>query len=293
MKKNYILGITLLSAIGFLAVQQSNIEQFEKFDAKNAHINAAGAPSAKTGAPGEGSCADCHGSAQSGTGINTLVMLDGATPVSNYVPGSTYNMVLNLSASDVKEGFEATVLEISGNTFAGDFTGVNGFGTQLGTPFNGREYVTHTNTSNTSSNQFWSWEWQAPATDLGPIKFYVATNIANGNGLSSGDAIYLSEHLFGSTAGIQEVEEDITDFSAGFVPATNEVTVNFSSKTVDGMFLNLVDLNGKSVFVSRPGNSTLGANNVKIALPSDIKSGVYIVNFLVGNKAMKSKIMIQ
>lgn len=292
MKKNYILGITLIAATGFLALQQAGVEQFEKFYSKNAHLNSAGAPAGKTGAPGETSCADCHGASQSGSGINTLVMLDGATPVTNYVPGTTYNMVLNLNASDVREGFQSTVLEISGNSFAGDFTGNNGFGTAI-TSFNGRKYANHTSSSNTSANQFWSWEWQAPATDLGPIRFYIATNIANGNSASSGDAIYLSEHLFGSTSGIQEIEEDVTDFSAGFVPSTNEVSINFSSKTVDGMFLNLVDLSGKSVFVSRPGNSSLGDNSVNVALPSDIKTGVYVVNFLVGNKAMKSKIMIQ
>lgn len=292
MKKNYILGITLLSAIGFLAIQQSDVAQFEKSSIKNSHINAAGAPAGKTGAPFEGSCSECHGTSQSGTGINTLVMLDGATPVSNYMPDSTYNMVLNLNATDQKEGFQATVADISANNFVGDFTGVNGFGTAISS-FNGRKYANHTSTSNTSSNPFWSWEWKAPATDMGPIKFYVATNVANGNNASSGDAIYLSEHLFGSTTSLQEVEEDVSEFSAGFVPSSNEVRVNFSSKTVDGMFINLVDLNGKSVFVARPGNSILGENSVNIALPSDIKSGIYIVNFFVGNKAMKSKIMIQ
>lgn len=293
MKKNYILGLTLIAATGFLAMQQSGMETLSSFMAKSGHINANGAPAGNTGAPGEVSCTQCHsGTAQSGLGVNTLVMLDGATSVSNYTPGGTYNIVLNLNATDVKEGFQATVLDISGNNFVGDFTGNNGFGTSISS-FNGRKYANHTATSNTSSNTFWSWEWTAPATDAGPIRFYVATNIANGNGNNGGDVIYLSEHTFGSTASIQEIEENVSEFNAGFVPTTNEVRIHFDSKTVDGMHMNLVDMNGRSAFVSNLGNSTLGNNELNVALPSDIQSGVYVVNFFVGNKAMQSKIMIQ
>ena len=59
------------------------------------------------------------------------------------------------------------------------------------------------------------------------------------------------------------------------------------------MFVNLIDMNGKSVFSSDLGNSIAGKNKEAIVLPNDLKNGIYMVNFFIGNKAMTAKIMIQ
>jgi hypothetical protein len=69
--------------------------------------------------------------------------------------------------------------------------------------------------------------------------------------------------------------------------------VDFNSLSVGNMFFNLVDINGRSVFTYNMGESVIGENSESIVLPSELKSGVYIVNFFVGNKAMSAKIMIQ
>lgn len=294
MKKNYILGLTLVAAVGFLAVQRSGIAKVGSLE-KNAHmLSSDGAVAARTGAPGEANCTQCHaGSAQSGTGINQLIMLDGATAVTNYVPGGTYNMALSLNDGDVKEGFQATVLDLSTNSMAGNFPGTGGFGTAI-TSSGGRDYANHTSTSNTSANITWVWTWDAPATDMGPVKFYVASNVANGNDLSSGDIIYLSEHTFGSAANsIDDLDEIASEFNAGYSSTSNSVLVSFNAKSVDNLVMNLVDLNGKSVYTDHPGVSKLGANSISMTLPEGVKSGMYIVNFFVGNKALKAKILVQ
>lgn len=267
----------------------------EKYLEKNGHtLNAGGAVTGKTGAPGESNCTECHvGTTLDGTGTNVLTVLNGASPVSNYVPGTTYNVTLSLNSGDVKEGFSSTVLDLSTNSMAGSFTGANGFGTAISSA-SGRDYATHTASSNTSSNFFWSWEWDAPATDVGPVKFYVATNIANGNNNITGDVIYLSEHLFGSTAsGLNDQVMNLSNFKAGYAANENKVIVNFSSMTVDKMFFNLVDMNGKSAYTSSLGISQIGENSASVSLPVDLKSGIYVVNFFVGNKAMSDKIMVQ
>ena len=292
MKKNYILVIAVISSIGFLAMQKSGVESVEKFLAKNGHKNSAGAPTGKTGAPGESNCTDCHvGTTQSGAGINNLTVLDGSTPVTNYTTGVTYNVSLNLTTGDVKEGFQATVLDGS-NVMAGSFPGTGGLGTAI-TSAGGRNYANHTATSNNEGNFAWVWEWNAPAVDMGSVTFYVATNIANGNGNNTGDVIYLSTHVIGSTAGLNEETADNTNFTAGYASANNKVIINFNSLSVGDMFFNLVDLNGKSVFTYKKGESSIGENSEAVVLPSEIKSGIYVVNFFVGNKAMSSKIMIQ
>jgi len=52
------------------------------------------------------------------------------------------------------------------------------------------EFISHGNSSNTSGR--FEFDWTAPATDVGPVKIYVAANAANGNGTASGDKIYTS-----------------------------------------------------------------------------------------------------
>lgn len=293
MKKHYILTSLIIAAVGLLAVQQTGNWSIEKYLTKNGHTKfSAGAPIGKTGAPGESNCTDCHsGTTQDGSNVNSLVILDGVTPVTNYVPGMTYNATLTLNTMNVKEGFQATVLDAS-NNMAGSFVGQAG-STSASTATNGRMYATHTSTSNTAANPAWLWTWNAPATDMGPLTFYVASNIANGTGDTSGDVIYLSQHAFGSAAGLDDLTNDSSNFSAGYSPSENKVKINFNSLSVGNMFFNLVAMNGKSVFTYDLGESILGENSENIKLPIALESGIYIVNFFVGNQAMSTKIMIQ
>ena len=128
---------------------------------------------------------------------------------------------------------------------------------------------------------------------MGPVTFYIASNIANGNTTASGDVIYLSQHVLGSAAGLNDMTDESANFSAGYALNENKVKINFNSLNVGNMFVNLVSLNGKSVFTHDMGESVIGANSEYIILPGDITSGIYIVNFFVGNQAMSAKIMIQ
>ena len=294
MKKHYILGVTLLTAVGFLAFQKSGVDSVENYLPVNGHTKfAAGSPDGKTGAPGESNCTDCHaGTVTNNSSANTLLMLDGATQQTSYTPGSSYNMSLSLNSGDVMEGFQATVLDAT-DAMAGSFPGTGGFGTAI-TSSSGRDYANHTTSSNTEGNLLWSWVWDAPATDVGIVTFYVATNIADGNGATSGDVIHLSEHLFGvSTNGIDEESVDNSNFTAGYAVNENAVVVNFNSIGVDHMLFNLIDLTGKSVFQSNLGTSEIGENTSSVNLPSDLKSGIYVVNMVVGNKAMTAKVLVQ
>ncbi|MDX2359813.1 MAG: T9SS type A sorting domain-containing protein [Crocinitomicaceae bacterium] len=296
MKKNYILGIVLLSSVGFFAMQRTGEGTVEKYLASNGHtVFADGAPTGKTGAPGESTCIDCHssGTIQDGSAVNNLLVLEGATSVTNYIPGHTYNVSLQLNLGDIMEGFQATVLDVATNSMAGAFPGTGGLGTAI-TSAAGREYANHTMTSNLEGNFAWIWEWAAPTTDIGPVKFYVASNVANGNGATSGDVIYLSEHLFGSDPGIGLDELAVfTDFSAGYASNSNQVIVKFNSREIGAMNFNLVDMNGRSVYTSNLGDAKIGSNEANVTLPSEVENGIYVVNFFIGNHAMSSKIMIQ
>lgn len=294
MNKNYTLIGAVLLAIGSIAMQKTGNLEIEKYTNKEIHLNAGGSPVSKTGAPGEQNCASCHsGTAQSGVNENILTVLDGLTQVTSYMPGQTYNVSLTMSSAPAKKGFQATALDGT-NTMAGTFTGNTGGGTAVtsSTPLS-RQYANHTAASNTSTNMVWIWEWTAPSTDVGDVTFYVATNKANNNGNNQGDVIYTSQHIIGSAASVNENEKFDSDFTAGFNNTSNVLTMSFNSLITGEMFLNVVDVNGRSVFTNNLGNASIGNNKEQIVLPSELKSGIYFVNLFVNNNSMQSKIMIQ
>ena len=50
---------------------------------------------------------------------------------------------------------------------------------------NSGTHVTHTTAGNTK--KVWNFNWQAPVTDVGAIKFYVSAIAADGTGSTGGD----------------------------------------------------------------------------------------------------------
>ncbi|MFY7943628.1 MAG: T9SS type A sorting domain-containing protein, partial [Crocinitomicaceae bacterium] len=64
--------------------------------------------------------------------------------------------------------------------------------------------------------------------------------------------------------------------------------LNQSSK----MSLNIVDLNGRSVFNKTLINGQIGKNHFEIST-RDFNSGVYIVNFFIDNKPFSKRIIVR
>ncbi len=290
MKKNYIILSAIILSAGVFSFQKSGSEKIGKLTMKhNLYLGGVSAATGNyAGAPGDNNCTFCHtGSTLSGSSINTIVFASGMDPVTSYEPGQTYNIALTMTPNPTKKGFQAVAMN-SSNQIVGTFGTVTmGGATVVG------NRATHTSSSNTSSNSVWAWSWTAPSTDQGDVTLYVATMSANNNGGTSGDLIYLSQHIIGSSAGIKEVIEDKYNFSSGYSSSNNAVVMDFNSLVAGEMYFNLVDLNGRSVFTYKMGTSSIGSNHEKIALPEELKNGMYVVNMFVNNNAMSQKIMIQ
>ncbi len=150
-----------------------------------------GAPSRRTGAPGESTCTSCHSSGTQ-TGQATLVV------PATYVPGQTYTIQVQNSTNDLSRrswGFELTSLTSAG-TAAGSYSHTTGFTqTVTGTVSGGvRGYSTHTDGGiflNQTGGSSWSFSWTAPATNVGPITHYAAILHGNGGLNEGGDQTYL------------------------------------------------------------------------------------------------------
>ncbi len=143
---------------------------------------------AKTGAPGEGLCTECHGSA-SGNGLLEILGVSGP-----YTPAATYLITVRLQdPGQQRWGFELTAIDAAGNG-AGTFTITDPTNTQLSdTNSNVRDYVKHRSAGTFAGTPdgpvTWQFEWNAP-TGVGKVTFYAAGNAANNNNLPTGDFIY-------------------------------------------------------------------------------------------------------
>lgn len=168
-----------------------------------------GSPGGKTGSPGDGgsTCTDCHaGSANTVSGWITTNI-----PVSGYVPGQTYTITASATHSGAqKYGFELTAEDLAANK-KGTIIITDAAQTKK---VNSNSAVTHTSggTTPAGGGKTWSFDWTAPASGTGTVRFYGAFNAANGDGNNTGDVIYLS------SASVFEATTGITDNVAGSVP---------------------------------------------------------------------------
>lgn len=147
-----------------------------------------GPPAGHTGAPGESTCTNCHVHVP-GAGQLTI------TPPQTYTPGQTYQIVVRHTSSDperLRWGFQLTAL--AGGNMAGDLTSTSGDTQTLLGGF-GREYIEHTfagTFGGQSDGAFWTFNWMAPATNVGAVTFYAAGNQANNDGTPEGDRILVA-----------------------------------------------------------------------------------------------------
>lgn len=293
MKQNSIYVLLILSVIGGLSFTKMSGEvEIGRFALEKSHLNSGGAPTGRSGAPGEGTCTACHsGSVQSGSGFNGLTLVDQGTQqvVSEYTPGTTYTVTVTMSSQVAKRGFQVSPRIVSNNSQAGTATGVSTVSTVSSS--GGRQYITHTNTSNTSQVG-WAFNWTAPDTNVGDVCFYVATNETNSNNSTSGDVIRTSQHTFSAVnnAGLNDQQEENT-FSAVYRENKHSIALNFRAETGGDYSVNLVDFSGKSVFFKRFADLKNGQNETEIYLPQ-LKAGIYLVHFFENNRASSQKIYI-
>lgn len=170
----------------------------------------AGPGQARTGAPGETTCMACHRTLPANLWPNEFIINAPET----YTPGQTYQITVEhrapFSPTRLRWGFELTALTLSDNTKAGELASTSDFTSVLnGTgAFLNRQYIRQTSAgtfAEQSGGASWTFNWTAPATDVGPVRFYAAGNQANNNGANTGDQIYTTE-VTALPAGIASAE---------------------------------------------------------------------------------------
>lgn len=287
MKNNYLaLGFIVASAA---VVSLSSFKPKTVSVDKRFHMNkltSAGGPTAKTGAPGENTCTQCHGgSILDGSTVNTLTLTSGT----DLVPGASTTVTLNFGDASNKNGFQVTVLDGS-NNMAGTLSSPDAT-TQTSTAM-GRTYVNHTSTS--TSNSSWSFDWTAPNASVPTVTFYVATNKTNANGSNSGDLIYNSQHVFSqAAAGVFTEVKTETFFDLGYSASQNAIVLDYTAENKEKAVLTVVNLQGQTVLLEKLGEVFVGENSTKVTLPDGLEEGIYVAHFFVGNKGGSKKFFLK
>jgi hypothetical protein len=142
-----------------------------------------------TGAPGQGTCANCHFGGQGGGAIS----LTGNGLSLGFMPGQTYNMKVQMEDADAAVGgFQLIALDANQQS-VGTFIPSNGMQTIT---LNGKTYLEHNNPHLFSGSNpnitDWDFQWQAPASATSGITFYVAGVAADWLGGFDGDDIYVN-----------------------------------------------------------------------------------------------------
>jgi uncharacterized protein (TIGR03437 family) len=156
-----------------------------------------------TGAPGDGTCANtgCHvGTPVNGGGGGVALSFSSGN---TYTPGQTIRVTVTITqANPVPRayGFQLSARLASDTRAgqAGDFrvgAGLvvicdNGNTKPATSPCPANFPVQFVSHSTPSTAGTWSFDWVAPATNVGDVIFYVAGNAANGDGNNTGDRIY-------------------------------------------------------------------------------------------------------
>ncbi len=247
-----------------------------------AHSNAGGAPSGKTGSPGDASnCTGCHaGTASSGGSITSNV------PVTGYIPGTTYTITATITAAGInKFGFEVSP---QGTTSAqkGTLVATDAINTKLlGTT---GKYITHklAGTSGIGSRT-WTFNWIAPVAGTGNAIMYGAFIAANGNGTNSGDQVFLTSLLIQEnlSAGIMDVVNTADSWNVYPNPSTDRITIESLDANAEMKSLEVYDITGKLI-KSLNYETISQSQSIDIA---DLQSGVYVLNIQTDKNRITKK----
>ena len=268
--KKYIISVIFLLVAGFYTLKEDNphIQRYQYA----AIINSGGAPTAKTGAPGEGNCTMCHsGSVNDGNGTSSI-SFSGLN--NEYELGVTYDMTLAISNGSSKNGFQLVVLDSAQNNDAGILTASDLVNTQVTS--NNRTYLNHTNPGNSQIS--WNFQWTAPSNNVGPITLYYSYNVSNAMNNTAGDQIFLASHtIYPSTTtsslSISSNENDCFIDGNSLIIPQNTL---FSKQAA----ISIYSLKGKRIS-SFQTVLIPGVDNV-ISLPMDLKRGLYILSISSG-----------
>lgn len=243
--------------------------------ANRAHTYEAGAPSGKTGSPGDQgmSCntAYCHNGPDATEQTITIS--------SNEVQDRVFEITIEVQSQTPfqyqKAGFQACV-EDQNNMNIGQISTIDNTTTKIVE----QHYITHTATGTAPSDvvsgthHLWKFLWTAPQSFTGNATVYAASMLTNNDGDSSGDVHVQTSHTLDIGLGQQELEAKLS-FTIYPNPASDNISFDVSKYIGSNIKLELVDLKGASYKIHEGILNNLAIN---YQIPSSLSKGMYVVH---------------
>lgn len=239
-------------------------------------------PTARTGAPGETTCAasGCHsGGAYTGT-----VSVSGIPDT--IVPNQTYTVTLQHASNASRAGFELTCLD-SANTKCGTLTA--GSGTSVGNVAgSGRQYVRQSTPKNLSGGSAsWSFSWKAPVSASGnKATFYFTSLAANGNGKESGDNVFVGTKIAVFQSNVVATQESAKPAWVKMYPTVVHDVLHLVLTDAQSGTLQVFDRQGRQVL-----NTILSSNNTLQV--NHLPKGLYLVQITAGGRQSTQKLFVE
>lgn len=251
------------------------------FGLTNSMRNPNNPPTAKTGAPGENTCAqsDCH---SGGTFMGT-VSISGVPDT--VVANQTYTITLTNTSNAVRAGFQLTCFD-DANAMCGTLTA--GTGVNIGSGTAGKRYARQSAPKNLSNGSTsWTFTWKAPATASGnKATFYFVSLCSNNNGAKTGDNV-----LQANRSVVLQTTSPVTEPNAltalKFFPTlVQNHVLNIELLEEEKGQITVVDFSGKTVL--QQTLSKVNQLNVS-ALPK----GMYNASIVAGGKMAAKKFVVE
>lgn len=245
-----------------------------------ANGDSSGAPSKKTGSPGDGSnCTSCH----SGTATTQAGLITSNIPIGGYTPGQTYTITGTITtANKTKFGFQISPQDIAG-ALKGTLIITNATTTKL---VSSGKYITHksTGTSFPSGTATWSFDWTAPVAGTGDLSFYGAFNSSNNNGSSSGDAISLSSLAVSEApTGIADINHSSNQVFIYPNPVSDKLFITIGLAGSKNMTVGIIDVTGKLVKEIACADGTIDF--------TDLAKGYYVLKIKTADGVFIKKVV--
>lgn len=271
MTNKYVFSLAAVAATGIASLVFCNDAQL--------HSNS-------TGAPGSGSCTACHGTSVKTDPSFEIIVSKNGTPVTSYVPGETYDVVLGMQ----KSGITRFGFALSANR-----------GTVGVDPSNTRtqkisSYATHTSggtVSPTAGTTQWKCRWTAPHAGSGNVNLQVYINATNNDGSSNGDEVYgkfitLAEGVTGITDVIDEKQIAVYPN-----PVKDRVNLRYHIAQQSEVSIRLVAINGQELETLFTGKVNAGEQQQELVLNNSYARGTYLLRIEAGAEMKYQKIFMQ
>lgn len=252
---------------------------------------------ARTGAPDENNCSQCHTGHKVNEGTGRL-SINFSNNQMVYEPNKVYDMIVSTSMETIPVfGFELVALQKNNNKTVGTFILTNTNTQLLSEKVNEelRSYIGHTQSGISApqvGRNVWNFQWKSPSVFVGEIDFYASTIAADGNGNRFNDWVYTTNITIKENPNsIETTEEGNREIGTNLILKDNNLHITYHLNHAGLVNISLIDSKGNTINNIKNNMENVGYQEEVIVLPNNL-SGVYFIKVEKNQKVEVRKIIL-